>query len=150
MVSTGNAAMVIDGATSSLDMSGDTAILALTETVGSAVALKAQPSSSALTFLDYQNKSTVDLTTIDGKTQLKLNSPATKDEKTIVTTPEEILSFNETMSKALDGDNAGAGDSPSTEASDEKNAGNKSEDKKDDKKEENKVVNMKTYSPFSK
>lgn len=150
MVSTGNSAVVIDGATSSLDMSGDTAILALTETVGSAVALKAQPSSSALTFLDYQNKPTVDLTTIDGKTQLKMNSPATKDEKTIVTTPEEILNFNETMNKALEGDDAGQADAAAAQTSGDKNADGKGEDKKDEKKEENKVVNMKTYSPFSK
>ncbi|MGN1079871.1 MAG: hypothetical protein ACI4TE_06835 [Alphaproteobacteria bacterium] len=150
MVSTGNSAMVIDGATSSLDMSGDTAILALTETVGSAVALKAQPSSSALTFLDYQNKSTVDLTTIDGKTQLKLSSPASKDEKTIVTTPEEILNFNEAMNKALEDDKAGSPDAAAPETSGEKKDGDKSENKKDEKKEENKVVNMKTYSPFSK
>ena len=159
MVSTGNSAVVIDGATSSLDMSGDTAILALTETVGSAVALKAQPSSSALTFLDYQNKTTLDLTTIDGKTQLKMNSPATKDEKTIVTTPEEVLNFNKMMddqeeeeeiieTEASQTDSAQK-DNAVVKADEEKNTEDKKEEK-EEKKDENKVVNMKNYSPFSK
>ena len=145
MISTGNSAMVIDGSTSSLDMSGDTAILALTETVGSAVALKAQPSSSVLTFMDYQNKATLDLTTIDGKTQLKMVSPATKDEKTIVTTPEEILNFNDAMNKALNEDAPGA-----EAAADETAKETPKDADKSDPKDGNKVVNMKTYSPFSK
>ena len=147
MISTGNSAMVIDGSTSSLDMSGDTAILALTETVGSAVALKAQPSSSALTFLDYQNKPTVDLTTIDGKTQLKLNSPATKDEKVIVTTAEEILNFNDDLKRSLAEETSEA--TPNKEEKDDGATKDKQTDQKSDKKNENKIVNMKTYSPFS-
>lgn len=142
MISTGNSAMVIDGSTSSLDMSGDTAILALTETVGSAVALKAQPSSSALTFLDYQNKSTVDLTTIDGKSQLKLKSPATKDEKTIVTTAEEVLNFNQAM-ESMTNEDEKSQDGTSEEV---KQAEKKEENSKDEKK----AVNIKAYSPFSK
>ena len=67
MVSTGNSAVSIDGATASLDMSGDAAVLALTETVGSTAALKAQPSSAALTFLDYQNNRTLEMSTTDGQ-----------------------------------------------------------------------------------
>lgn len=141
LVSTGSSAVSIDGATSTFDMSGDTAILALTETVGSALALKAQPSASALTFMDYQSNATMDLTTIDGKTQLKMVSPATKEEKTIVTTPEEVLDFNARMANPEEEDEEDA-ENETSEGSAEKQA--------DAKKAENKVVNMKTYSPFSK
>lgn len=140
MVSTGNAAVSIDGSTSSIDMSGDTSILAMTETVGSTVALKAQPSSAALTFLDHQNKPTVTLTTVDGKSQIYMNSPATKEEKTISTMSEEVLSFNKTAEVKTD-DNA-----ENTETS----AAAPEENTTSPAKEENKIVNMKTYSPFAK
>jgi len=136
MISTGNSAFVIDGSTASIDMSGDTSILALTETVGGTVALKAQPSSSVLTFLDYQNKQTAGLSTVDGKTQLYLNSPATKEEKTIGTMPESMLSFSKTEEAA--------------EEEQEADDTGKAKEKSEKKKEENKIVNMKNYSPFSK
>lgn len=144
MISKGNAAMVIDGATASLDMSGDTSVLALTETVGGMVALKAQPSSSMLTFMDYQNKATTTLSTIDGKSQLYMNSPSLKEEKTIDTMPEENLSFEETKK---DDEEKEASEN---EVKKEGKASEEKPEKKDEKKEENKVVNMKTYSPFSK
>ena len=126
IVSTGNSAVVIDGATSTFDMSGDSAVLALTETVGSAVALKAQPSSSMLTFLDFQNKEMSTLSTIDGKTQLYMNSPTLKEEKTITTAPEDQLSFSSAAQKKLKDDDAEEEESPS------------------EKKETNKIVNMNT------
>ena len=129
IISTGTSAVVIDGAASTLDMTGDNAVLALTETVGSAVALKAQPSSSMLTFLDYQNKQTSTLSTIDGKSQLYLNSPALKEEKTVTTAPEQI-SFSSNAKKKLTDDDA--------------------EEAASSQKETNKIVNMKTYSPFAK
>ena len=137
MVSTNKAGITVDGKNASIDLSGDTSIVALTETVGSAVALKAQPATSALTFLDFENKATVDLTTIDGKSQLMLNSPATKDTRTLTTAPEEVMNLNEeTVEEVVE---------------------EKTEDKTDKKdandgntKEKDKVVNLKTYSPFSK
>ena len=140
MISKGNSAMVIDGATASLDLSGDTSIVALSETVGSTVALKAQPSSSILTFLDYQNKETANFSTVDGKTQIYMNSPATKEEKTIDTMPEEELSFNEEER---------ADNTAQPQAADKTVAAGNSENAPAPK-EENKVVNMKTYSPFAK
>ena len=133
VVSTGTSAVVIDGAASTLDMSGDSAVLALTETVGSAVALKAQPSSSMLTFLDFQNKPMSTLSTIDGKTQLYMNSPTLKEEKTVTTAADDRLSFSSAAQKKLKDDDA-------EEESEAPSA----------KKDGNKVVNMKTYSPFSK
>ena len=139
LVSTGNAAVSIDGSTSSIDMSGDTAILATTETVGSTVALKAQPASSALTFLDHENKATTTLSTVDGKSQLYMNSPATKEEKTIGTVPEEVLSFNKTAEIKKDSENV-----------EEENTNAAEGEKTSSVKEENKIVNMKTYSPFAK
>ncbi|MBR1946409.1 MAG: hypothetical protein IJ846_09015 [Alphaproteobacteria bacterium] len=139
LVSTGNAAVSIDGSTSSIDMSGDTAILAMTETVGSTVALKAQPASSALTFLDHENKATTTLSTVDGKSQLYMNSPATKEEKTIGTVPEEVLSFNKTAEIKKDSENV-----------EEENTNAAEGEKTSSVKEENKIVNMKTYSPFAK
>ncbi|MBO4520497.1 MAG: hypothetical protein J5787_04760 [Alphaproteobacteria bacterium] len=139
MISTGNSAFVIDGSTASIDMSGDTSILALTETVGGTVALKAQPSSSALTFLDHQNKQTASFSTIDGKTQIYMNSPSTKEEKTIGTMPDNLLSFVDMQSE---------------EDEEKKETDNKAakadKEKVKSEKEENKIVNMKTYSPFSK
>lgn len=135
MVSTGSSSVVIDGATSSIDMTGDTAILALAETVGSTVALKAQPASSTVTFMDYQNNTTFDLSTVDGKTQMKMNSPAVKEEKVITTTAEETLSMNAPVT--------------ATVSNTEKTEPEKKEEEKTEKKEDNKVVNMKTYSPFA-
>lgn len=135
MVSTGASSVVIDGATSSIDMTGDTAILALAETVGSTVALKAQPASSTVTFMDYQNNTTFDLSTIDGKTQMKLNSPAVKEEKVLTTAPEETVSMNAPVT--------------ATVGNTEKTEPEKKAEEKTEKKEDNKVVNMKTYSPFA-
>lgn len=134
LISTNNAAVVIDGMNSSLDMSGDSSILALTETVGGTVALKAQPSSSVLTFFDYQNTPTATLSTVDGKTQLYMHSPASKEEKTLGTSASE----EETAAAPSSAKNAET--EPAKEAS----------TAEPEKKEENKVVNMKTYSPFSK
>lgn len=145
MVSTGSSSVTVDGSTSTLDLSGDTAIMALTETVGSAVALKAQPSASALTFLDYQNKSTVDLATVDGKTQLRMVSPATQDEKTIDTTAAEMLKLNEMLEQRKAAE-AGAVDAAADKK--DKAGETKAEEKKD--KEKDQSVNIKTYSPFSK
>ncbi|MBR4126393.1 MAG: hypothetical protein IKR09_02305 [Alphaproteobacteria bacterium] len=137
LISTNNAAVVIDGLTSSIDMSGDTSILALSETVGGTVALKAQPSSSVLTFFDYQNTPTATLSTVDGKTQLYMNSPASKEEKTLGTS----VSAEETA-------NAPTQSSAKSAAAEPENG--VPEAAAPEKKEENKVVNMKTYSPFSK
>ena len=133
LISTNNAAVVIDGLTSSIDMSGDTSILALTETVGGTVALKAQPSSSVLTFIDYQNTPTATLSTVDGKTQLYMNSPALKEERTLGSSVEETAS-----------------DQSSSASVETKPESKTPEAAVSEKKEENKVVNMKTYSPFSK
>ena len=77
------------------------------------------------------------MTTIDGKSQLMLNSPATKDTRTLTTAPEEVMNLNEeTVEEVVE---------------------EKTEDKTDKKdandgktKEKDKVVNLKTYSPFSK
>lgn len=143
MVSTGNAAVAIDGSTSSLDMSGDTAILALTETVGSTVALKAQPSTAGMTFLDYQNKRTLEMATIDGQTQLYMNSPIVKEEKVYDTKKQEVLSFE---NKVVAQDNGTV--VPAQQESVAKGAADEKAEPK--KKEENKIVNMKTYSPFAK
>lgn len=140
MVSTGNSAVTIDGATASLDMSGDTSILAMTETVGGTVALKAQPASSMLTFLDYQNEQTATLSTIDGKTQLYMHSPATKEEKTVSTMPEDVLSFSDSSAEENAADKK---DEKATEA-------DKTAEKEAEKKDDNQVVNMKAYSPFAK
>lgn len=93
MVSTGDSSVVIDGKTSSIDMTGDRAVLAMTETVGSTAALQAQPGSSALTFMDHANTKTLDITTIDGKTTVYMNSPATKENKTL-TTAVEVLNVS--------------------------------------------------------
>ena len=109
--------------------------------------MKAQPSSAVLTFLDHQNKQTAELSTIDGKSQLFMNSPSTKEEKIIGTMPDNLLSFI---------------DMPANDNSEKKEADNKDNKDKDNpaayaekekpapEKEENKIVNMKTYSPFSK
>lgn len=138
MVSTGNSAVSIDGSTSSLDMSGDSAILALTETVGSAVALKAQPSMMGLTFLDYQNQRTLDMETVDGQTQLFMGSPALKEEKVFDTKKEEILSFGATAVKPEAAEQKTSPENPFAE------------NKEQPKKEEGKAVDMKSYSPFAK
>ncbi len=148
MVSTGNSSVVIDGMTSTLDMSGDSAVLALTETVGSAVALKAQPSNAGLTFLDYQNQPTVDLTTVDGKTQIKLNSPALKEEKTILTAPDEVLipevEQNVPAKETVNPENA------SENKTDPKTGVDDNVKEPDAQKDQNQRIDMKTYSPFAK
>lgn len=144
MVSTGNSAFVIDGSTSSIDMSGDTSILALTETVGSTIALKAQASSSMMTFLDEQNKQTAALSTIDGRTQIYMNSPAVLEEKEITTIPDEQLSFasqrkNRRKLEEVDAAKPDA-DKEQKEATEQQNQPQPAE--------ENKSVNMKEYTPF--
>ncbi len=145
MVSTNKAGITVDGKTASIDLSGDSSIVALTETVGSAVALKAQPATSALTFLDFENKATVDLTTVDGQSQLMLNSPATKDTRTLTTAPEEVMNLNgDAVEEVVE---EKTGDAPETDAKDAKDGKSKEKDKEKDK---DKVVSLKTYSPFSK
>ena len=141
MISKGNSAMVIDGETASIDLSGDRSIVALSETVGGTVALKAQPSSAMLTFLDYQNKETANFSTIDGKTQIYMNSPTLKEEKTLDTMPAEEASFDK--------------EENTSNAKPKKDKEKSSEAKKTDEDtsssgDDNKITNMKTYSPFSK
>lgn len=135
MVSTGDSSVVIDGKTSSIDMTGDRAVLAMTETVGSTAALQAQPGSSALTFMDHANTKTLDITTIDGKTTVYMNSPATKENKTL-TTAVEVLNISPAAQKneEQNGENGEAAAQPA-------------ENKKDDASS---AADLKNYSPFGK
>lgn len=135
MVSTGDSSVVIDGKTSSIDMTGDRAVLAMTETVGSTAALQAQPGSSALTFMDHANTKTLDITTIDGKTTVYMNSPATKENKTL-TTAVEVLNVSPAAQKNEEqtGENGEAAAQPA-------------ENKKDDASS---AADLKNYSPFGK
>lgn len=135
MVSTGDSSVVIDGKTSSIDMTGDRAVLAMTETVGSTAALQAQPGSSALTFMDHANTKTLDITTIDGKTTVYMNSPATKENKTL-TTAVEVLNISTAAQKNDEqiGENGEAAAQPA-------------ENKKDDASS---AADLKNYSPFGK
>jgi hypothetical protein len=135
MVSTGDSSVVIDGKTSSIDMTGDRAVLAMTETVGSTAALQAQPGSSALTFMDHANTKTLDITTIDGKTTVYMNSPATKENKTL-TTAVEVLNISPAAQKNDEqiGENGEAAAQPA-------------ENKKDDASS---AADLKNYSPFGK
>ena len=68
-----------------------------------------------------------------------MNSPTTKEEKTIGTISEEVLSFNKTAEIKKDAEDA-----------EEENANAAEGEKTSSVKEENKIVNMKTYSPFAK
>ena len=130
MVSTGDSSLIIDGKTSSIDMTGDRAVLAMTETVGSTAALQAQPGSSMLTFMDHANTNTLDITTIDGRTSLYMNSPATKEKKTL-STATEVLNITAPASES----------SEEAPAKTEKNA---------EKKEASAPADLKNYSPFGK
>lgn len=135
MVSTGDSSVVIDGKTSSIDMTGDRAVLAMTETVGSTAALQAQPGSSALTFMDHANTKTLDITTIDGKTTVYMNSPATKENKTL-TTAVEVLNVSPAAQKNEDqnGENGEAAAQPAENKPNEQPA----------------AADLKNYSPFGK
>lgn len=135
MVSTGDSSVVIDGKTSSIDMTGDRAVLAMTETVGSTAALQAQPGSSALTFMDHANTKTLDITTIDGKTTVYMNSPATKENKTL-TTAVEVLNVSPAAQKneEQNGENGEAAAQPAENKSNEQPA----------------AADLKNYSPFGK
>lgn len=135
MVSTGDSSVVIDGKTSSIDMTGDRAVLAMTETVGSTAALQAQPGSSALTFMDHANTKTLDITTIDGKTTVYMNSPATKENKTL-TTAVEVLNVSPAAQKneEQNGENGEAAAQPAENQPNEQSA----------------AADLKNYSPFGK
>ncbi len=142
MVSSGDSEFSIDGAKSTIDLTGDKTTLAMTETVGGTVALQAQPAAAVLSYIDYQGKSTMKLSTVDGKTALQMESPATRDKKDITTAPDEPVATPAATPAA----------EPVAEGEDKK-----TEDKKDEKKEEKKeekkddaksVVDMKSYSPF--
>lgn len=135
MVSTGDSSVVIDGKTSSIDMTGDRAVLAMTETVGSTAALQAQPGSSALTFMDHANTKTLDITTIDGKTTVYMNSPATKENKTL-TTAVEVLNVSPAAQKneEQNGENGEAAAQPAENKPNEQSA----------------AADLKNYSPFGK
>ncbi|MCQ2913684.1 MAG: hypothetical protein MJ247_00625 [Alphaproteobacteria bacterium] len=138
MVSTGSSQLAIDGQKASIDLTGDRAVVALAETVGSAVAIQAQPSASSVVFLDHKEAKTVELSTIDGKTKLMMNSPVEKQEKTIDTTKDKIIAVDASVEETAEKD-AGK---VSTEGSEGKDA-EKSEAKE-------KEVDLKDYSPFSK
>ncbi|CCZ22528.1 unknown [Acetobacter sp. CAG:977] len=82
------------------------------------------------------------LSTVDGRTSLQMESPATRDKKDITTAPDEPVATPAATPAA----------EPVAEGEDKK-----TEDKKDEKKEEKKeekkddaksVVDMKSYSPF--
>ena len=138
MVSSGDSEFSIDGAKSTIDLTGDKTTLAMTETVGGTVALQAQPAAAVLSYIDYQGKSTMKLSTVDGRTALQMESPATRDKKDITTAPDEPVAAPA----------ATPAPAPVAEGDDKK-----TEDKKDEKKEEKKddaksVVDMKSYSPF--
>lgn len=132
MVSTGDSSVVIDGKTSSIDMTGDRAVLAMTETVGSTAALQAQPGSSALTFMDHANTKTLDITTIDGKTTVYMNSPATKENKTL-TTAVEVLNV-----------------SPAAQKNEEQNGEAAAQPAENKQNEQSAAADLKNYSPFGK
>lgn len=135
MVSTGDSSVVIDGKTSSIDMTGDRAVLAMTETVGSTAALQAQPGSSSLMFMDHANTKTLDISTIDGKTTVYMNSPATKENKTL-TTAVEVLNVSPAAQKneEQNGENGEAAAQPAENKPNEQPA----------------AADLKNYSPFGK
>ncbi len=145
MVSPGTAAVAIDGVNSTVDMTGNHVGLALKQTsgdgttivTGTTTALQAQSGIASLTFLDYMNKKTMNLSTTDGLTELFMSSPATKEEKT-VSTAKEILAAAQT---------------PVAEEKKEEKILEEAPVKKDEepaKKDESAPVDMKNYSPFSK
>ena len=101
MVSTKSASMVIDGSTSRIDLTGDKAIVALAETVGNTVALQAAPSIAALTYVDFRNNPTLKLSTIDGRTELEMSSPTTKEKRTYSTEKEVTPEKTETVSETV-------------------------------------------------
>lgn len=136
MVSTGDSSVVIDGKTSSIDMTGDRAVLAMTETVGSTAALQAQPGSSTLTFLDHANTKTLDISTVDGKTTVYMNSPATKENKTL-TTAVEVLNLSAPAAQPAEEDAEKTEEAPA-------------EQKADTAASTTPAADLKNYSPFGK
>lgn len=135
MVSTGDSSVVIDGKTSSIDMTGDRAVLAMTETVGSTAALQAQPGSSSLMFMDHANTKTLDISTIDGKTTVYMNSPATKENKTL-TTAVEVLNVSPAAQK--------------NEEQNEENGEAAAQPAENKPNEQSAAADLKNYSPFGK
>ena len=133
VVSSGTAELSIDGTKSTIDMTGDKTTLAMTETVGGTVALQAQPAAAVLSYIDHQGKSTMKLSTIDGRTALQMESPATRDRKDITTKADEPVAIDVPAGVPVE-PVAAAKEEPKPE-----------EVKKDDAKD---VVGMKSYSPF--
>ena len=88
MVSTKSSSVVVDGAVSRIDLTGDKAIVALAETVGSSVALQSAPSMAGLTFVDFRNNQTMQLSTVDGVTEMSMVSLAKDEIKKITTQPD--------------------------------------------------------------
>ncbi|MCQ2966612.1 MAG: hypothetical protein MJ250_07765 [Alphaproteobacteria bacterium] len=123
IVSPGKSAMAIDGKSATIDLTGDKTAVALAETVGSAVALQAQPSTSNLLFVDHNDKKTMEVSTIDGATKIFMSSPALKEERTLTTVEPVYVA-------------------PEKKADEEAEA--------EAKVEESKPVDMKSYSPFGK
>lgn len=136
VVSSGNSELSIDGTKSTIDLTGDKTTLAMTETVGGTIALQAQPAAAVLSYIDYQGKSTMKLSTVDGKTAFQMESPATRERKDITTAPDAEKNITATSSAEI----VPAAAKTETE---------KKEETKEEKKDEAKdVVDMKSYSPF--
>ena len=117
MVSTKSSSMVIDGSTSRIDLTGDKAIVALAETVGGTVALQAAPSIAALTYVDFRNNPTMKLSSIDGMTEVYMQSPAKKEKKVLTTEKEVKPEEKENQQKAQEGQGESSeAKAPETEA----------------------------------
>lgn len=144
MVSTGDSSIVIDGSKSRIDMTGDKTTIAMSETVGSTIAVQAQPSSSVVSFIDLQGKETLKLSTVDGKTKLDMISPTTKEEKSITTTPEEVAAVTLTEVKTVSAE----GGEAKTPAPAPQKDGGKADESAEKETPKNSIVNMKAYSPF--
>lgn len=114
MVSTKSSSMVIDGSTSRIDLTGDKAIVALAETVGGTVALQAAPSIAALTYVDFRNNPTMKLSSIDGMTEVYMQSPAKKEKKVLTTEKEVKPEEKENQQEAQEGSSEAK--APETEA----------------------------------
>lgn len=141
MVSTGDSSIAVDGSKSRIDLTGDKTTIAMSETVGSTIALQAQPSSSIISVMDHQGKPTINLSTVDGKSQIGLNSPATKEEKIITTAPEEVVPVALAEEKEVEIEEG--------EASPEKTDAKQQPAEKKEETPKNSIVNMRTYSPFA-
>lgn len=150
LVSSGDSEFSIDGAKSTIDLTGDKTTLAMTETVGGTVALQAQPAAAVLSYIDHQGKSTMKLSTIDGKTAFQMESPATRERKDITTAPDEPAATaapvaEEAAPVAVPAEEK----ADAVKAEEKKNDAEKKEENKEEKKDEAKnVVDMKSYSPF--